>query len=186
MKIIPNILSALRIIIAPILLYLAWFGHKKYFIIFLIISLLSDAIDGFIARKLELTTKAGAKLDSVGDMTTYLVVPLCAWWLWPEILKKEAPYVLIAVSAYIFPLIAGILKFHKIPSYHTYGAKTAAVVMSAGIFFLFLTDFTVVFRIAAIFQAIVAIEEIAITIQISEPKSNVKSIWHVKEGSGET
>ena len=70
MKIFPNILSALRIIIAPILLYLAWFGHKNYFIIFLIISLLSDAIDGFIARKLELTTKAGAKLDSVGDMTT--------------------------------------------------------------------------------------------------------------------
>ena len=54
--------------------------------------------------------------------------------------------------------------------------------MSAGIFFLFLTDFTVVFRIAAIFQAIVAIEEIAITIQISELKSNVKSIWHIREG----
>ena len=127
MTIIPNILSALRIVIAPFLLFLAWFGHKNPFIILLIISLLSDAVDGFIARKFKVTSQTGAKLDSLGDMATYLVVPICAWWLWPEILKREAPYILTAVCAYIFPLLAGLLKFHKIPSYHTYGAKIAAV-----------------------------------------------------------
>ena len=185
-KSIPNILSVLRIIIAPFLLYLAWNGHKNLFIVFLILSLLSDAIDGFIARKFGLSTRTGAKLDSLGDMANCLVVPFCAWWLWPEILIKEAPYVLTAVGAYVFPWVAGILKFHKIPSYHTYGAKIAAIIMSIAILFLFLTEFTSFFKFAAIFQAIVAFEEILITIQLSELRSNVKSIWHVKNELKET
>ncbi|MBW1729006.1 MAG: CDP-alcohol phosphatidyltransferase family protein [Deltaproteobacteria bacterium] len=175
-KIIPNILSLLRIIIAPVLLFFAWNGYKNYFLAFLILSLLSDAVDGFIARKFEISTSTGAKLDSFGDMATYLVIPLCAWWLWPEILKQEAPYVLMTICSYIFPLVAGILKFHKVPSYHTYGAKIAAVIMSIAILFLFLTELRFIFKFAAIFQVIVALEEIAITIQLPYLKSNVNLI----------
>ena len=186
MKSIPNILSVLRIIIAPFLLFLAWHGQKKLFILFLVLSLLSDAVDGFIARKFELSTKAGARLDSIGDMATYLTIPLCAWWLWPELLKKEVIFVLTAVSAYIFPLVAGFLKFKKLPSYHTYGAKIAAIVMSIAILLLFTTEFTLFFKFAAIFQAIVALEEMLITVLLPELKSNVKSIWHVKNKLLET
>jgi CDP-diacylglycerol--glycerol-3-phosphate 3-phosphatidyltransferase len=186
MNSIPNILSASRIVIAPILLYPAWFGHKNLFIILLVITLLTDAFDGIIARKLNATSTAGAKLDSLGDMAVYLVVPFCVWWLWPEIIKKEAPYILMAVCAYFFPWIAGVLKFHKIPCYHTYGAKAAAVIMTVAMLFLFMTEFNILFKIAAIFQAIVAIEEIAITIQLSELKSDVKSIWHLRELHRET
>lgn len=183
---IPNILSVLRIIIALFLLFLSWYGHKELFIFFLVISLLSDAVDGFIARKFELSTKAGARLDSIGDMATYLTVPICAWWLWPELLKKEAIFVLTAISAYIFPLIAAFLKFKKLPSYHTYGAKMAAIVMSVAILLLFTIEFALLFRFAALFQAIVALEEILITALLPELKSNVKSIWHVKNQLWET
>jgi CDP-diacylglycerol--glycerol-3-phosphate 3-phosphatidyltransferase len=186
MKRVPNILSASRIGIAPVLLYLAWFGHKNFFIIFLVISLLSDALDGFLARKFNAVTETGAKLDSIGDLATYSVLPFCAWWLWPAIIQREAMYVVIAVVAYFLPLIAGIVKFHQIPSYHTYGAKAAAVIMSVAMLLLFMTGFNTVFRVAAIFQAIVAMEEVAITFQLSEFKSDVKSIWHVRADCRET
>ena len=184
MKSIPNILSTLRIIIAPVLLYFAWFGHKDLFIIFLVLALLSDALDGYIARKFNATTPTGATLDSIGDMAIYFVVPLCAWWLWPEIIKREFLYVVIAVSAYFLPFAAGVFKFHQIPSYHTYGAKAAAIIMSVAMLFLFMSEFTLLFKIAAIFQAIVALEEIAITMRLTELKSDVKSIWHVSKDSG--
>ena len=88
---------------------------------------------------------------------------------------------MIAVSSYFFPFAAAVLKFHQIPSYHTYGAKAAAIIMSVAMLFLFMTEFTILFRIAALFQVIVAIEEIAITMGLSELKSDVKSIWHVKK-----
>ena len=175
----PNIISASRIGIAPVLVYCAWVGRENLFIILLVISLLSDALDGFIARKLNAVTAAGAKLDSIGDLATYAVLPICAWWLWPEIIQREATYVVIAVVAYCLPLIAGIVKFRQVPSYHTYGAKAAAVIMGTAMLLLFLTDLNIVFRIASIFQAFVALEEIAITVQLSELKSNVKSIWHL-------
>ncbi len=176
---IPNILSASRIVLAPVLLYLAWCGQKNTFIVVLAISLLSDAIDGFLARKLNATSVAGAKLDSIGDLATYAVLPMCVWWLWPEIIKREALYVAIAVAAYFMPLAAGLVKFHTVPSYHTYGAKAAAILMSTAMLLLFIFEYSLLFRIAAIFQAAVATEEIAITMRLSELKSDVKSILHV-------
>ena len=178
---IPNILSCFRIATAPLLLFLAWKGYTNSFICLLLVSLLSDAVDGFIARKFNVSTNFGAKLDSLGDMATYLTVPFCAWWLWPAILKEEAPFVLITIGAYTIPLVAGVIKFKTIPSYHTLGAKIAAVIMCIAILILFIMEFTWIFRFAAIFQAIVACEEILITIQLPLPQSNVKSIWHLKK-----
>lgn len=177
---IPNLLSSFRILAAPFLLYFAWTGHKNLFLGLLALSLVSDAIDGFLSRRLKITSDLGAKLDSWGDMATYLCVPVCAWWLWPEILKKEAIYVMIAIGSYVVPIVAGVAKFRRLPSYHTWGAKTAAVLMSAAILVLFMMDIPWPFRFAAVFQAIVAVEEVAITMHLSELRGNVKSLWHVK------
>jgi CDP-diacylglycerol---glycerol-3-phosphate 3-phosphatidyltransferase len=180
MNIIPNILSSFRIIAAPFLLILAWEGYRSLFIGLLIATLLSDSIDGFVARKFNASSNLGAKLDSYGDMAIYLTVPLCAWWLWPQILKEEALFVFIVIGAYILPLLVGLMKFRKIPSYHTLGAKIAAVIMSIAVLTLFITEFTLIFRVAAMFQAVVACEEIFITIRLPVLQSNVKSILHVR------
>jgi len=178
---IPNLLSGFRLVAAPFMLYLSWMGLRKTFLALLVLSLLSDAIDGFIARRLYVSSDIGAKLDSWGDLATYLTVPICIWWLWPEIVKREAPFVILILGAYIVPLIAGFAKFHKLPSYHTWGAKIAAVLMSITVFTLLIIDISVPFRCAALVQALVACEEVAITLQLKELKSNVKSIWHVKQ-----
>ena len=177
---IPNLLSGFRLVAAPFMLYLSWIGLRKTFLALLVLSLLSDAIDGFIARRLYVSSDIGAKLDSWGDLATYLTVPICIWWLWPEIVKREAPFVIIILGAYIVPLIAGFAKFRKLPSYHTWGAKIAAVLMSIAVFTLLMIDISLPFRCAALVQALVACEEVAITLQLKELKSNVKSIWHVK------
>jgi CDP-diacylglycerol--glycerol-3-phosphate 3-phosphatidyltransferase len=181
---IPNILSGFRIVAAPLLLCFAWLGYQNLFIGLFLISLLSDAIDGYIARRLNITSEIGTKLDSWGDMATYLTVPLCAWWLWPEILKREAIYVFIVIGAYLIPVIAGLIKFGRLPSYHTWGAKISAVIMSATVVILFITGVTWPFRCAAIIQALVACEEVLITIELSELRDNVQSLWHIKVREG--
>ena len=178
-KLIPNILSGFRIIAVPFLLYFAWMGYHNLFLGLIIISLLSDAVDGYIARKLEITSDIGTKLDSWGDMATYLSVPICAWWLWPDILRREAVYVFIVIGAYVIPIIAGLIKFRKLPSYHTWGAKIAAVIMSVAVLILFITAFAWPFRCAAVIQALVAVEEVLITIRLPQLQGNVQSLWHV-------
>jgi phosphatidylglycerophosphate synthase len=134
---IPNILSGIRILSAPILLFLAWEGYDNVFILLLLACLVSDAIDGYIARRFNVSSKLGTKLDSLGDMAIYSTVPICAWWLWPQILEREALFVLIAIASYVVPLIAGLIKFRKVPGYHTLGAKIAAVIMSICCIFVY-------------------------------------------------
>jgi len=179
---IPNILSCYRIIAVPFLLYSAWTDDKNIFLGLLLTSLLTDAVDGYLARRLNCTSDIGTRLDSWGDMATYLSVPFCAWWLWPEILVKEATYVVIVITAYIIPLIAALIKFQRMPAYHTWGAKIAAVIMSISLFVLFVTGISLPFECAAVLQVIVACEEITITIQLSELRDNVQSLWHIKNG----
>ena len=78
---LPNLLSGLRLLTAPILLYLAWSGRSRLFLVLLALSLLSDALDGFLARRFNWTSEFGTRLDSWGDCAIYMTVPLCAWRL---------------------------------------------------------------------------------------------------------
>ena len=75
----PNILSLFRIISAPFLLLTGWFNMPTLFFILFGLMLLSDALDGIIARMLDQTTELGARLDSYGDILTYLSTPLAVW-----------------------------------------------------------------------------------------------------------
>lgn len=176
---IPNLLSAFRLIAAPFLLYLAWTERPTLFLFMLAITLFSDAIDGFVARMMHATSEFGTKLDSWGDLVTCLVIPLCAWWLWPEIVIREAGFVFMAMASLIFPSIIGFLKFRQLTSYHTWSAKVVAVMMSVAILLLFMSDIAWPFRCAAILLSMSACEEIAITFRLPELRSNVRSYWHV-------
>jgi phosphatidylglycerophosphate synthase len=178
-KYIPNLLSGFRIIAAPFLLIIAWQGRPNLFLAILAVSLLSDALDGFIARKLNVTSKTGAKLDSWGDFITYLVIALCAWWLWPDILRREGIFVVMGLVFFILPALAGSIKFKRLPSYHTWGAKIEAVLMCAALYFLFYADIGWPFRCAVILQYFVAIEEMAITLCLKEQRHNIPSLWHL-------
>ena len=179
-KNIPNLLSSFRVIIAPFLLVIAWQELPNLFLAILAVSLLSDALDGFLARRLGVTSKTGAKLDSWGDFATYCTFALCAWWLWPEVLKREAVFVVLLIGAFTAPFFIGLIKFGRLPSYHTWSSKAAAVFISVSVFILFMMDISWPFRYATIFQALSASEEIAITAFLSEWRYNVPSLWHAR------
>ena len=181
-KIVPNLsnlLSGFRLLAAPFLLYLSWTGHSDMFLVLLAAALFSDSVDGLVARRLRVTSKFGTKLDSWADVTIYLTVPLCAYWLWPDIIEAEKFFVLLVLVSYILPILAGFVKFRRLTSYHSWAAKASAVLLSFSAFILLITKVAWPFRIAAVAQCISACEEIAITFRLSEPKINVKSLWHV-------
>lgn len=77
---IPNILSYFRIILVGA--FLAVFQqeveHKSLYLgMILIASGISDALDGFIARKYNMVTDLGKCLDPIADKLTQLVLLLC-------------------------------------------------------------------------------------------------------------
>jgi CDP-diacylglycerol--glycerol-3-phosphate 3-phosphatidyltransferase len=175
---VPNLLSLFRIAAAPFLLLAAWLGMAPLFFIIFGLMLFSDALDGYLARKWHLVSKFGAKLDSIGDIVTYLSAPLAIWWLWPEIIKEEAVYIVTVIVLYIAPAFFSFAKFGELASYHTWIAKVSAVLMSTGVVLLVALKDPMLFHIAVAFLVIEAVENIAITMLLSEPGYNIRSFWH--------
>jgi phosphatidylglycerophosphate synthase len=180
---LPNFLTGFRFIAAPVLLWLAWSGHGVAFMGLLAVAFLTDMLDGMVARMTGQVTQFGATLDSWADVITYLTIALCCWWLWPEIVHRELFYVGLIIASCLLPALAGILKFGRFTSYHTWGVKIAAASMGLTLYILFLYGLAWPFRIAAVICILAAIEEIVITWLLPEPESNLRSVWDVLKRS---
>lgn len=176
---LPNIITLCRLALAPVLVVIAWRGYSFLFISLLAFCFFTDALDGFIARTWNLQTKLGAKLDSLADFIIYITIPICAWLLWPEVICREMYYVIAIVLSILLPVFTGIIKFGSYPSYHTICTKIAAIGMAVASIFLFSGGSSLLFHIAVFVCVIAAIEEILITIYLSKPQSDVRSIYHL-------
>lgn len=176
---IPNLFSIARIVSVPILIYISLINKPNLFLILATISLTTDAIDGYLARKLNQITNLGTTLDSVGDMMMYFTMPLCGWILWPEMIIQEIIYIIFVMIAFFVPMIAGLIKFGRMPSYHTWLAKTSTMFISAATLIWFIWEYPILFRLAVILQVLVMIEYVAITIRLKTWRGNIPSFWHV-------
>ncbi len=175
---LPNILSFFRIVAAPFLLLAAWLHKPDLFFFLFGAMLISDALDGILARALNQTSELGARLDSYGDILTYLTTPLAVWWLFPDIVQAEKNYILAALFLYILPAFFALYKFGKLASYHTRITKLSALLMSGGVVVLLLFHEPLLFHIAVWFLALECIENIAITLIIPKQESDIHTIFH--------
>jgi phosphatidylglycerophosphate synthase len=180
---LPNLLTGFRFIAAPGLLWLAWNGHGIAFMVLLAIAFLTDVLDGLAARLTGQVSQFGATLDSWADVITYLTIAICCWWLWPTVVLRELAYVIMIVASCLLPAIAGFSKFGCFTSYHTWAVKLAVASMGLTLYVLFLGGPVWPFRLAAVICILAAIEEIALTFLLSEPESNVRSVWDVLKRS---
>ncbi len=110
---IPNILSYMRILlIAP---FVRFFLQSRYEMaaIMIVISGLTDCVDGFLARRLNQITQLGKMLDPVADKLTLLAVAVCLSIMKPIIF----PVVAILAAKDILMLIGAslLLKKHIMP-----------------------------------------------------------------------
>ena len=175
---LANVLSGFRLACAPLFIYLSWTNRPGPFLLILALSLLSDSVDGWVARRSNQASLLGAKLDSWGDFSTYLTVPPCAWWLWPDLLRQEAPFVVVFVVSYLLPVAVGFLKYGRLTSYHTWGAKLSAVFVGGSAFLMLAGGPVWPFEWVIPILALAALEEIALSLLLPEWHANVPSLWH--------
>jgi cardiolipin synthase len=174
---LPNFVSFVRILMAPVLFYFAFSQQPIWFLAALMFSGFTDVLDGFLARMLNQITDMGSRLDSWGDFTIYTTMAICAWILWPEIIREELVSYVVIVISFTSPVIVGLIKFRTITSYHTWTVKIAVVVTFVGYILLFAGWLDWPFRVAAVFCIIAALEEIAITLLIHHEHVDVRTVW---------
>ncbi len=73
---IPNLLSFIRILFIPVFAYLFHNEHMNGALVILILSALSDALDGKIARKFNQVSALGKLLDPVADKLTEITIAI--------------------------------------------------------------------------------------------------------------
>ena len=130
----PNPLTALRLGLLPVLWALALARQPVWLAAGLVLALLSDALDGQLARRWP--RFANGRLDGLADK---LLTGSVALWLVPlrPAIFSEHPWLLLATTlTYAADLLYGWRKFKRVPGLHLYlgrvgGALQALFVLHA-------------------------------------------------------
>lgn len=180
---LPNLLTGFRFVTAPGLLWLAWQGYALGFMALLALVFLSDLLDGMAARWTGQVSQFGATLDTYADVVTYLTIAIACWWLWPNIVWHEIIYVTMIITSLLLSALVGFSKFGEFTSYHTWAVKVAAATMGLSLYIMFFGGPVWPFRLAAILCLLAGLEEVIITLLLTKPLSNVRSLWFVIKNS---
>ena len=105
--VLPNLLSGARIALMPAVLSTAIGGSRRWFVVLLVTALLTDALDGFLARRLNAYSDLGRKLDSAADYLTMITGIAGIAMLWPDIMRRELPWVVAGLAAFFAVIVYG-------------------------------------------------------------------------------
>jgi CDP-diacylglycerol--glycerol-3-phosphate 3-phosphatidyltransferase len=138
---IPNIISALRILSAPVLLVLIWLGQQYPFAWLLAAALISDILDGAIARYFGFVSELGSLLDSVADLLIFVVAAIGIWRFHPELVAAHLFAFLLVVTLWVGGSLIGYLRYGRMASFHTILSRLTAYLIGAFVGVLFLWGF---------------------------------------------
>jgi len=176
-----NSLTLYRLAAAPFLIGLAVFDQFNVFKWLLLVSFLTDAIDGFFARKYKMTSSFGARIDSLADDCTILaaIIGLCILHL--SFLLYEIVPLGVLLLLYLVQNILAFRKYKKPTSFHTYTAKVAAVSQAAFLITFFFMPGPIywVFYFMVVLTGIDLLEEIVLVIILPDCKTNVRGVYWV-------
>lgn len=89
----PNILSSLRFVFAALMFYFTWQGQWYVAVTILWLSVFSDMLDGYLARKFKAVTVMGGLLDHGSDamFVTATIAALVTHGIAPQLLPVMIP-----------------------------------------------------------------------------------------------
>ena len=183
-----NGITFYRIIAAPFLLVLLFAKQYEVFKWLLGLSFFTDLIDGYLARKFKVTSILGTKLDSIGDDLTVLVGLIALFVLKLEFMKQHIIIFIILLVLFLVQITYGFIRYKKMTNFHTYLAKTAALLQGVFLIFVLFTEepSLILFYVAAIVTMLELTEEIILIRLLPKWQANVKGIYWVLKKTNKT
>ena len=176
-----NGITLYRVIAAPFLLVLLFTKHYEIFKWLLGVSFFTDMIDGYLARKFKVTSILGTKLDSIGDDLTVLVGLIALFVLKLEFIKQHIIILIILLALFLVQTTYAFIRYRKMTNFHTYLAKTAALLQGVFLILVFFTDdpILILFYAATIVTMLELTEEVILVKLLPQWKANVKGVYWV-------
>ena len=177
---VPNVISACRLLAVPVLLFAAVEGRPRLFAWLLLLSLLSDIVDGVVARRYHLESTLGAILDTTADFLLTVMAAIGMFTLQPAFVSAHAAQLLLLLGLYVGEVLISLARYRRLSSFHTYADRVCAY--AQGIFFvgLFFWGYTPwLFYTAWIAGCLAYIEEWALLALLPEWTHDVRGIYWV-------
>lgn len=177
---IPNALSLSRIIFLPILFIFVYLDMRTAFLIAFILIGSTDFFDGLVARKFNLQTVLGQKLDSIADIFFYLSQAYFLYALYPNYLVPNIYLLAIFFFILITTFVTSTVLFKKPVMMHTILLKTLGVLVYVVIILSYFIDTTYVVSFVIIFSYIAYTEEMMIFLKHGHVDVDTKSYFSIK------
>lgn len=134
---LPNVLSLIRLALVPVFLVLVIVGHDVPALIVLVVSSITDYLDGVLARRLNQVTRLGQLLDPAADrlfifatLIGLSVRGIVPWWLLAVIVLRDV--VLLVVGLLLRRQGYGPLPVHHLGKVATFCLLWAFPVLMLG------------------------------------------------------
>ena len=178
LRLIPNQITAVRFMLVQAMWGLALTGLSGYIGMVLIICLISDALDGHMARRLNQVTDFGGKFDSLAD--NLLILSAVIWILMfkPVVLEDHSLLCLLAICTYITSLAVGWIKFKQVGNLHLNLSKVSGVVQYVFIIhtFIFGTYSPWLFYLTISIFFLSSLETLLLQLIVHEVNGHMRSI----------
>lgn len=177
---IPNALSAYRLLVFPFVFYLLIANNESVFSILICISLITDFLDGLIARTFNMVTKIGARLDSLADYGTYFLAFAGLLKFKSADLQSHGWLLYFFMALLVFSQLVHIYRFGSFSSLHLFSFKITGYLHGALFILWFFKGFYPGFYYGAMgFGILALLELIAITFLLQKRTSNAKGLYWV-------
>lgn len=179
---IPKALILFRLLLAPIILLLAYYiGNQSnsVIVILMYLGLLSDIFDGIIARKQGLSTEKLRRLDSQVDLVFWLSIGFATWILFPEIIKTHRLAIISIIVLEGLCYCISFIKFKKEACTHAFLSKLWGI--SLLITFTSLIGFGyagIPFKITIILGILSQVDVILILLILKKWTHDIPSAYH--------
>ena len=134
-KMIPNILTSLRILVIPFIVYLGLYEKYKALAILVAVISLTDFFDGYLARKFNVVSKLGAMLDTFGDKLfaiSFLILLILKRHIFIPLLVLELLIAIVNLTAYYKTRITNTRFIGKVK---TWSLSVSGILGTVNLFF---------------------------------------------------
>ncbi len=174
---IPNILSAYRLASFPLGIVLIVLGYERFFFWLVVFNQFTDILDGIIARRFNMKTRLGSRLDSLADLGTYILVMTGIVVFRWQYVHEYRVLCIMFVCVYLARHIVSLVKFRRCLGLHVNSVRACSLLQYA----LFIVLFSggpvaVLFYVMVILSVLAFGEAIAILIVLDHPATRVASL----------
>lgn len=179
---IPIALILFRLTSAPIIIMLAYFvgtSARPLILTLMYLGLISDILDGIIARKQNISNASLRRMDSQVDMVFWLSIGFATWILHPQLIEDHSYAIITILIMEVACYVISLVKFKKETCTHAFLSKLWGLTLLAA--FTSLIGFNhagIPFQLAIILGLISHIDRILITLILPKWTHDIPSAYH--------